>query len=83
MVAGSGGGILGTLGSVADKVVGGDAGVLVAALAQIEATNLTMPQLKNIGTALLAYLKENANPELVTQIVEAIPSLRDHFAHQA
>jgi hypothetical protein len=83
VVAGSGGGILGTLGSVADKVVGGDAGVLVAALAQIEATNLTMPQLKNIGTALLAYLKENANPELVTQIVEAIPSLRDHFAHQA
>ena len=60
------------MGSVADKVVGGDAGVLVAALAQIEATNLTMPQLKNIGTALLAYLKENANPELVTQIDRSV-----------
>ena len=83
MVAGSGGGILGTLGGVADKVVGGDAGILLAALAQIEATNLSVSQIKDIGTALLAYFKENANPELVTQIVEAIPSLRDHFAHQA
>jgi hypothetical protein len=82
VVAGSGGGLLGTLSGVADKVVGGDAGILVAALAQIEATNLSMPQIKNIGTALLAYFKENANPELVTQIVDAIPSLRDHFAHQ-
>jgi hypothetical protein len=82
VVAGSGGGLLGTLSGVADKVVGGDAGILVAALAQIEATNLSMPQIKNIGTALLAYLTENANPDLVTQIVEAIPSLRDHFADQ-
>lgn len=81
--AGSGGGVLGTLGGLADKVVGGDAGILIAALAQIEATNLTMPQIKNIGTALLAYLKENSNSELVTQIVEAIPSLRDQFAHHA
>jgi len=83
VVAGSGGGILGTLGGVADKVVGGEAGILLAALAQIEATNLSVSQIKDIGTALLAYFKENANPELVTQIVEAIPSLRDHFAHQA
>jgi hypothetical protein len=83
VVAGSGGGLLGTLSGVADKVVGGDAGILVAALAQIEATNLTMPQIKNIGTALLAYFKENADPKLVTQIVDAIPGLKDHFAHQA
>src|SRR5689334_17923736 len=48
VVAGSGGGILGTLSGVADKVVGGDAGILVAALAQIEATNLTAAQIKNI-----------------------------------
>jgi hypothetical protein len=37
------------------SVVGGDDGILIAAVAQIEATNLIMPQLKNIGTALLAY----------------------------
>jgi hypothetical protein len=82
VVVGSGGGLLGTLSGVADKVVGGDAGTLVAAMAQIEATNLTLPQIKSIGTALLAYFKENANPQLVTQIVEAIPGLKDHFGHQ-
>jgi hypothetical protein len=80
---GAGGGLLGALSGVADKVVGGDTGILVAAMAQIEATNLTMAQVKNIGTALVAYFKENANPELVTQIVDAIPGLKDHFAHQA
>jgi hypothetical protein len=42
-----------------------------------------MPQIKNIGTALLAYFKESTNPELVTQIVNAIPSLKEHFSHQA
>ena len=83
VTVGSGGGLLGTLSGVADKVVGGDTGILIAALSQIEATNLSVSQIENIGTALLAYLKENANPELVTQIVEAIPGLRDHFGHQA
>jgi hypothetical protein len=63
--------------------VGGDAGILVAALAQIEATNLTAAQIKNIGTALVAYLKENANPEVVTEIVNAIPGLQDHLTHSA
>ena len=57
VVAGSGGGLLGTLSGVADKVIGGDAGILVAALAQLEATNLSAQQIKNIGTAFLAYIK--------------------------
>jgi hypothetical protein len=83
VVVGSGGGLLGTLSGVADKVIGGDAGILVAALAQIEATNLSTQQIKNIGTALLAYIKENANPDLVKQIVDAIPGLRDQFGHHA
>src|SRR5712691_4992135 len=60
-----------TLSGVADEVIGGDAGILVAAMAQIEATNLSVQQIKNIGTALLAYIKENANPDLVKQIVDA------------
>jgi hypothetical protein len=83
VVVGSGGGILGSLSGVADKVIGGDAGILVAALAQIEATNLTTQQIRNIGTALLAYIKENANPHLVKQIVDTIPALRDQFGHHA
>ena len=83
VVAGSGGGLLGTLSGVADKVIGGDAGILVAALAQLEATNLSAQQIKNIGTALLAYIKENANSDLVKEIVDAIPGLAKQFGHQA
>lgn len=64
-------------------MVGGDTGILVAAMAQLEATNLSMSQIKNIGAAQVAYFKDNANPELVTQIVDAIPGLKDHFPHQA
>ena len=82
VVAGSGGGLLGTLSGVADKVVGGGAGILVAALAQLEATNLSAQQIKNIGTALLAYIKENANSDLVKEIVDAIPGLANQFGHQ-
>src|SRR5512143_157277 len=59
VTVGSGGGLLVTLSGVADKVVGGDTGILIAALSQIEATNLSVSQIQNIGTALLAYLKEN------------------------
>jgi hypothetical protein len=51
VVVGSGGGMLGALSGLADKVIGGDAGILVAAMAQIETTNLSVPQIKNIGTA--------------------------------
>jgi hypothetical protein len=83
VVAGSGGGLLGTLSGVADKVIGGDAGILVAALAQLEATNLSAQQIKNIGTAFLAYIKENANSDLVKEIVDAIPGLANQFGHQA
>ena len=83
VVAGSGGGLLGTLSGVADKVIGGDAGILVAALAQLEATNLSAQQIKNIGTAFLAYVKENANSDLVKEIVDAIPGLANQFGHQA
>lgn len=81
VVAGAGGGLLGTLSGVADKVIGGDAGILIAALAQLEATNLSAQQIKNIGTAFLAYVKENANSDLVKEIVDAIPGLRDQFGH--
>jgi hypothetical protein len=81
VVVGSGGGLGGALSSLAGKVVGADAGIIVAALAQIEETNLSMQQIKNIGWALLSYIKDNADPKLVNAIFDEIPSLRDHFAH--
>jgi len=79
VVPGSGGGLLGTI----SGAVGGDAGLLLAALAQIEATGLDVAQIRKIGEALLAYIKENANPKLVGQIFDAIPGLRDQFGGSA
>jgi hypothetical protein len=79
VTVGSGGGLLGTV----SGALGGDAGLLVAALAQIEATGLSIQQIKNIGTALLAYIKENASPGLMKQITDAVPALREQFGHGA
>jgi hypothetical protein len=71
VVVGSGGGVLGSLSGLASSVVGKDAGVLVAAIGQLEETNLTMDQIKKIGTALLSYLKKSANPALAKEVVDS------------
>ena len=76
-------GILGSLSGLASKVVGQDAGILVAAIGQLEETDLTLPQIKNIGTALLSYLKENANPALAKEVIDSMPALRDRFGRAA
>jgi hypothetical protein len=76
-------GILGSLSGLASKVVGQDAGILVAAIGQLEETDLTMPQIKNIGTALLSYLKENANPALAKEVIDSMPALRKRFGRAA
>jgi hypothetical protein len=78
VVPGSGGGIGGALSGLASKVIGADAGVMVAALAQIEQTGLSIQQVKNIGGGLLSYI-EDVNPALAKEIFDKIPSLRDHL----
>jgi hypothetical protein len=55
----------------------------VAAIGQLEETDLTLPQIKNIGTALLSYLKENANPALAKEVIDSMPALRDRFGRAA
>jgi Protein of unknown function VcgC/VcgE (DUF2780) len=83
VVVGSGSGMLGSLSGVASKVIGTNAGIVVAAMAQLEETNLSLQQIKNIGTALLSYIKESGNPALAKEVIDSIPSLRDHFGSQA
>jgi hypothetical protein len=78
VVPGSGAGIGGTLSGLAGKVIGADAGVMVAAFNQIEQTGLSMQQVKNIGAGLLSYL-EDVNPALAKEIFDKIPSLRGHL----
>src|SRR5205085_6272395 len=74
------GGLMGSLSGFADRLSGGRAGVILAGMAQIEATNISVVQLKNIGSALLAYISENADPRLVKEVFDSIPWLREHFA---
>jgi predicted transcriptional regulator with HTH domain len=78
VVSGSGTGVGGALSSLAGKFIGADAGVMVAAVAQIEQTGLSLQQIKNIGGGLLSYI-EDANPTLAKEILDKIPSLRDHL----
>jgi hypothetical protein len=78
VVPGSGAGMGGALSGLASKVIGADAGVMVAALAQIEQTGLNMQQVKNVGGGLLSYI-EDVNPALAKEIFDKIPGLRDHM----
>ena len=68
----------GALSSLAGKLIGADAGVMVAALAQIEQTGLSLQQIKNVGRGLISYL-EDANPTLAKEILDEVPSLREHL----
>ena len=67
VVAGSGTGMGGALSSLAGKVIGAEAEVMVAAVAQIEQTGLTLEQIKNIGGGLLSYIKD-VDPALAKEI---------------
>ena len=69
----------GALSSLAGKVIGTDAGVMVAAVAQIEHTGLTLEQIKNIGGGLLSYIKD-VDPALAKEIGDTVPGLREHLA---
>ena len=79
VVAGSGIGMGGALSSLAGKVIGADAGIMVAAVAQIEQTGLTLEEIKNIGGGLLSYIKD-VDPALAKEIGDTVPGLREHLA---
>ena len=76
VVAGSGTGMGGALSSLAGKMIGADAGIMVA---QIEQTGLTLEQIKNIGGGLLSYIKD-VDPALAKEIGDTVPGLRERLA---
>jgi len=78
VVAGSGSGLGGALSSLAGKFVGANAGVMVAAVAQIEETGLTLQQAKNVGGGLLSYLND-VDPTLAKEVLDKVPGLREHL----
>jgi predicted transcriptional regulator with HTH domain len=78
VVAGSGSGLGGALSGLAGKFVGANAGIMVAAVAQIEETGVTLQQAKNVGGGLLSYLND-ADPTLAKEILDKVPGLREHL----
>jgi len=78
VVAGAGSGIGGALSSLAGKFVGADAGLVVAAIAQIEQTGLTLQQAKDVGGGLLSYVSD-VDPALAKAIFDKVPGLREHL----
>jgi hypothetical protein len=78
VVSGSGGGVGGALSSLAGKFIGADVGIMVAAVAQIEQTGLSLQQIKNVSAGLVSYL-EDANLTLAKEILDRVPGLREHL----
>jgi hypothetical protein len=68
----------GYLSSIATSVLGNEAGVLAAGLTQLEASGLTLAQIENVATNILAYVKTNAGGDIGRKVAEALPGLVKH-----
>ena len=68
----------GYLSSIATRVLGNKAGVLAAGLTQLEASGLTLAQIENVATNILAYVKTNAGGDIGRKVAEALPGLVKH-----
>ena len=66
-----GGGLMGMLGGM----LGGGAGDVMAAVAQLKSDGLETGQIKELGGEVLNYAKEKGGDDLVDQITSNIPGL--------
>lgn len=66
-----GGGLMGMLGGM----LGGGAGDIMAAVAQLKSDGLETSQIKELGGEVLGYAKEQGGEDLVDQITSNIPGL--------
>lgn len=73
---GSGGGLLGSLGSALSGLLGEKAGALVNGIAQLRASGLDATQIKQAGETLLQQAEVAAGPDTIKEIVDAVPGLK-------
>ncbi len=66
-----GGGLMGKLGGM----LGGGAGDIMAAVAQLKSDGLDTGQIKEMGGQVLDYAKEQGGEDLVDEITSSIPGL--------
>lgn len=65
----------GLLGSIASSLLGAKAGVLAAGFTQLESTGLSVAQIEQVATNMLAYIKAGAGADIAKQVAASIPML--------
>lgn len=79
MAAGEGSGLLGSLASSFGGVFGSKAGALVNGITQLHDSGLDSAQIRQAGTMLVQKAEEAAGPELVGDVLGAVPGLKGHL----
>jgi hypothetical protein len=74
--ASGGGGLLGSLTSMLGGALGEKTGALVGGIAALEASGLSLDQIRQAGAALVDEAKTVAGPEAVEQVLADVPSLK-------
>lgn len=80
MTPSPGGGMLGSLGSIFGAAAGEKTGALVNGVSRLEATGLSMAQVRQAGASLLTQARSVAGPEAVASILKAAPLAAGHFS---
>jgi hypothetical protein len=65
----------GSLSSIATTIFGNKAGVLAAGFTQLEASGLTMEQIRAATASILAYVRTSAGGDIAKEITDALPGL--------
>jgi hypothetical protein len=65
----------GMLGSIASSVLGSKAGLLAAGFSQLEASGLTLAQIKDAAASILAYIRTSAGSDIAKEVADALLGL--------
>jgi hypothetical protein len=61
------------------SALGERAGALIRGIERLKASGLTMEQIQEAANQLVAQAKTAAGPDLVNEIVDAVPGLKGHL----
>lgn len=73
--AAAGGGLFGALGGLVGGLIGGGTGDAMATLAKLNEQGLDFDQVKAVTSEIIDHARQTAGPELVEQVIAAIPAL--------
>ncbi|MBA8901912.1 hypothetical protein [Phyllobacterium sp. P30BS-XVII] len=73
------GGLLSSITGFLGGAAGEKVGAIVNGVATLKASGLTVEQIQQAGSAVVAHAKASADPELIDKIVASVPGLKGHF----